>query len=196
MAKNNTTSANAASSTRKAVKSGKLNMSEAQLQYLEKLLTILISFTTFGASITFGLIVSQNKEPADPSNLPVVQRLIAVSWALFVMGLLLASLATTVLFAYQHASSRRQADKCYVTLQNVIDSLEWKGSCSVWPVPLHPSVPSDGGVIVSSCCGYNVYSGSWNCSFGGYRGGFCRPSLVQHMVLGSGSRCGRTGDQE
>lgn len=111
--------------------SGKLKMSDAQLQYMDKLLTILIAFTTFGASITFGLIVSQNKEPANPSNLHVIDRLIAISWVLFVVGMLLASLATTVLYAYQHVSSRKHTDKGYITLEKFIDYCEWKGSYAI-----------------------------------------------------------------
>src|SRR5271169_1264861 len=119
-AKNSTSPADAMSSISKTEKPCKLKMSDAQLQYLNKLLTILIGFTTFGASITFGLIISQNREPTEPSNLPIVQNLIAVSWVLFVVGLLLASLATTVLSAYEHISSRKSTDKRYITPQNII----------------------------------------------------------------------------
>jgi len=106
-------------------------MSEAQLQYVEKLLTILVAFTTFGASITFGLIVSENKEPADPSNLPIIDKLIAVSWVLFVVGMLLASLATTVLYAFQHVSSRKHAENRYNAIRAFIDYCEWKGAYAI-----------------------------------------------------------------
>jgi hypothetical protein len=115
---------------------GKLKMSDAQLQYLDKLLTILVGFTTFGASITFGLIVSQNKEPAEPSNLPKVDTLIAVSWVLFVMGMLLASLATTILYAYQHVTSRNDTEKIYQTLKKFIDHSDWGRSYTVLAVYL------------------------------------------------------------
>jgi len=107
-------------------------MSEAQLEYVEKLLTILVAFTTFGASITFGLIVSENKEPTDPSNLPIVDKLIAVSWVLFVVGMLLASLATTVLYAFQHVSSKKHHDNNrYKTIRTFIDYCEWKGAYAI-----------------------------------------------------------------
>jgi len=112
-------------------KAGRLRMSEAQLEYVEKLLTILVAFTTFGASITFGLIVSQNKEPANPSNLPVIDKLIAVSWVLFVVGMLLASLATTVLYAFQHVSSRKHNDNRYAAVRSFIDYCEWKGAYAI-----------------------------------------------------------------
>ena len=110
---------------------GKLKMSDAQLQYIDKLLTILIAFTTFGASITFGLIVSDGKQPTDPANRSLVDNLIAVSWVLFVVGMLLASLATTVLYAYQHVTSRKHTDTRYVALKNFINYCEWKGSYAV-----------------------------------------------------------------
>lgn len=119
------------SSIQKPTRPGRLKMSDAQLQYLDKLLTILVGFTTFGASITFGLIVSQNKEPAEPSNSPTVDKLIAVSWVLFVVGMLLASLATTVLYAYQHVSSRKHTNKSYIALQKLIDYCEWKASYAI-----------------------------------------------------------------
>jgi hypothetical protein len=115
-------------------KAGKLRMSPAQLEYVEKLLTILVAFTTFGASITFGLIVSQNKEPTDgPSKIPVIDKLIAVSWVLFVVGMLLSSLATTVLYAFQHVSSRKQDETAgrYNTIRNFIDYCEWKGAYAI-----------------------------------------------------------------
>ena len=121
----------ATSSVTVAKRPGKLKVSQAQLDYVDKLLTILIAFTTFGASITFGLIVSQSKEPSNPSNLPVVDKLIAVSWVLFVVGMLLASLATTVLYAYQHVSSRKHTDKRFIRLQNFIGYCEWKGSYAI-----------------------------------------------------------------
>src|SRR5436305_14623955 len=92
---------------------GKLKMSDAQLEYLDKLLTILVGFTTFGASITFGLIIAENKEPTDSSNANTVQKLLAVSWVLFVVGMLLASLATTILYAYQHISTRKHSAVLY-----------------------------------------------------------------------------------
>lgn len=115
---------------------GKLKMSDAQLQYLDKLLTILVGFTTFGASITFGLIVSDNRVPAKPSNLPTVQTLIAVSWVLFVVGMLLASFATTVLYAYQHVTSQKDTENIYQTLKNFIDHSDWGRSYAVLTVYL------------------------------------------------------------
>jgi hypothetical protein len=124
MADNTTSPANVASSVRKTGNPGKQKMSDAQLQYLDKLLHIVVSFTTFGASITFGLIVSQNKEPADPSKLRTVEMLIAVSWVLFVVGLLLAKLVTTVLSVCQHTSSTKHTP---ITLRRLISLCQWKG---------------------------------------------------------------------
>jgi hypothetical protein len=118
---------------------GKLKMSDAQLQYLDKVLGILVGFTTFGASITFGLIVADNKEPTDPSNLPAVQALIAVRWVLFVVGLLMSSLATTILYAYQHISSKKPSELIYKTLKNFIDECSWRvsyGLVTLWIVLL------------------------------------------------------------
>lgn len=117
-------------------KSGKLKMSQAQLDYVDKLLTILIAFTTFGASITFGLIVSQNKPPTDPANSPTVDKLIAVSWVMFVVGMLLTSLSTTVLYAYEHVASKKHNDKRFILFQNFIDYCQWKGSYAILTVYL------------------------------------------------------------
>jgi len=113
------------------VKPGRLKMSESQLEYIDKLLSILIGFTTFGASITFGLIVTENKVPINPNNLSVVDKLMAISWVLFVVGMLLASLATTILYAYEHISSKKHTDQHFINLRNFIDYCEWKGSYTI-----------------------------------------------------------------
>lgn len=122
---------NLVSSNRVPARPGRLKMSEAQLQYVDKLLTILVGFTTFGATITFGLIVTESKTPTVPSNLHIVDKLIAISWVLFVVGMLLASFATTILYAYQHISSRKHTDKRFVALRSFIDYCEWKGSYAI-----------------------------------------------------------------
>jgi hypothetical protein len=124
MANKTSSPANTASSVRKMAKSGKLKMSDTQIDYVNKLLHIVISFTTFGASITFGLIVSQNKEPSDPANLPTVEMLIAVSWVLFVVGLLLANLVNIILSACRHTSSTMNPP---ITLQRLTSFCVWKG---------------------------------------------------------------------
>jgi len=118
-------------SIRGTTKPGRLKMSDAQLQYIDKLLAILIGFTTFGASITFGLVVTESKTPPDPSNLDTVDTLLAVSWVLFVVGMLLASLATTILYVYQHISSKKHTDKTFIALRNFIDYCEWKASYGI-----------------------------------------------------------------
>ena len=118
-------------SIRETKKPGRLKMSGAQLQYIDKLLTILIGFTTFGASITFGFIVTENKSPPNPSNLQTIDRLLAVSWVLFVVGMLVSSLATTILYVYQHISSKKHTDKHFIALRNFIDYCEWKGSYGI-----------------------------------------------------------------
>jgi hypothetical protein len=121
----------AVSETKQSTKPGRLKMSDSQLQYIDKLLTILIGFTTFGASITFGLIVTDNKVPPNPSNLPIIDKLTAVSWVLFVVGMLLASLATTILYAYEHISSKKHTDRHFIKLRDFIDYCRWKASYAI-----------------------------------------------------------------
>jgi hypothetical protein len=131
MADKGKSTAVAVSATKHVIKTGRLKMSDAQLQYIDKLLTILIGFTTFGASITFGLIVSENKVPPDPSNLAIIDKLMAISWVLFVVGMLLASLATTILYAYEHVSSKKHTDHHFINLRDFIDYCGWKGSYTI-----------------------------------------------------------------
>jgi hypothetical protein len=97
-----------------------LSMSPEQLIYFDKLLTILVGFTTFGASITFGLNLAEFKAPPDLSNLRTVETLIAVSWALFVIGLLLASFATICLYAYQHVFSETNTSATTRWLRGIV----------------------------------------------------------------------------
>jgi len=67
--------------------------------YMTGFYTLVTLIATFGASITFPLIVATEiQPPLDPSDLDLVKGLIAGSWTLFTLSLLLSAAATS--FAY------------------------------------------------------------------------------------------------
>jgi len=77
-------------------------MSEAHSKYVEGFLQIQIGIATLGASITFALILTPLNPPPAPYDSETVQTLLAVSWLLFVVGLLLACIAASVLYCLRH----------------------------------------------------------------------------------------------
>ena len=80
-------------------------MLKAEHEYMIGFHTFVILIAIFGASITFPLFLTPLIQPTNPSNLQTVRTLIAVSWALFVVALLLACLACSGCYAHRYLES-------------------------------------------------------------------------------------------
>jgi hypothetical protein len=66
---------------------------EAELKYIAGFHALVILVAIFGASVTFPLILTPLNDPPNPANAPTIRVLLAVSWALFVLGVIGACLS-------------------------------------------------------------------------------------------------------
>jgi hypothetical protein len=72
----------------------------ARITYYQSLFAIVIGITTFGASITFSLIVTETRQPNFHFSSSSVQLFVAISWLCFVMALGAACILASFLNFY------------------------------------------------------------------------------------------------
>jgi hypothetical protein len=73
---------------------------DARMTYYQGLFTIVIGVTTFGASITFSLILTDTRQPIFHFSSSSVQLFVAISWLCFVMALGAACILASFLSFY------------------------------------------------------------------------------------------------